>query len=93
MARTKLCHEHGEPVIMNTHMRFTGNEYWDAQITLNANLFFEADRLDAAAYLIINNGFDDPEVWRRFTEAKKAAEAQRKLACLDWMRIRQALEG
>lgn len=78
---------------MNIHIRYTGNAYWDAQITLNANLFFEADRLDAAAYLIIDNGFDDPEVWRRFREAKKAALAQLQIACLDWLRIRQALEG
>lgn len=78
---------------MNTiNYRFAGNEYWDAQIILNASLFFEADRLDAAAYAIIGNGFDDPDVWRRFTETKKAEEAQRKVACLDWLRIRHALE-
>lgn len=78
---------------MSVHFRFTGNEYWDAKIALNANLFFEADRLDAAAYAIISHGFDDPQAWRRFTEAKKAAQDQRQAAWLDWLRIQQALNG
>ena len=79
---------------LNTvRFRFTDNEYWDAQITVNASLFFEADRLEAAAYAIIADGFDSPEVWKRFTEAKKAAEEKRQLAWLDWMRIKQALKG
>ena len=76
---------------MNTvRFRFAKNEYWEAQITLNASLFFEADRLEAAAYVIIADGFDSPEVWKRFTEAKKAAEEKRQVAWLDWMRIQQA---
>ena len=78
---------------MNIHIRYTGNAYLDTQITLNATLFFEADRLDADAYLIIDHGFDDLEVWKRFREAKKVAQAQRQIACLDWLRIRLALEG
>lgn len=70
--------------------RSAGNDYWDAQLILNAGLFFEADRLDAAACIIIANGFDDPGVWRRFTQLKRSAEAQREVACLDWLRIRHA---
>ena len=74
------------------NFRFADNEYWSAQITINSNLFFEADRLDAAAYALISHGFNSPDVWRRFAEAKTVERAQRKVAYQDWIRIRRALE-
>jgi hypothetical protein len=72
------------------------NEYdhsWDDEIASNAELFREADRLDDAAYAIIQNDRGNHQAWARFTEAKARADAKRTAAFQDWMRIRRAMKN
>ena len=64
----------------------------DDDIAENTMMFIEADRLDALAYKIINEGRDDPGAWARFSEAKVAADAQRTAAYQDWMRIQRRMK-
>ncbi len=65
---------------------------WDAQLARNTELFFEADRLEQAAYDIIGTSLVDAAAWLRFTEAKQVADAKRTEAYQDLMRIRRAME-
>ncbi|ROM52499.1 hypothetical protein BK651_20515 [Pseudomonas rhodesiae] len=58
----------------------------------NTELFFEADRLEQAAYDIIGTSLADAAAWLRFTEAKQVADAKRTEAYQDLMRIRRAME-
>ncbi|MDQ0654465.1 hypothetical protein [Pseudomonas cedrina] len=70
---------------------YTTGQTWDDEIAHNTEMFFEADRLDAQAYKIIENYSGEAHTWARFLEAKKAAEEQRTAAYRDWMRIRRAM--
>ena len=70
---------------------YTTRQTWDEEITRNTEMFFEADRLDAQAYQIIEHYSGDATTWARFTEAKKVADAQRTAAYREWMRIRRAM--
>ncbi|MBI6635883.1 hypothetical protein YA0871_24785 [Pseudomonas paralactis] len=70
---------------------YTTRQTWDEEITRNTEMFFEADRLDAQAYQIIEHYSGDVTTWARFTEAKKLADAQRTAAYREWMRIRRAM--
>jgi len=72
--------------------RFTGTASWDAQIAENTDMFAEADRLEASAYKIIQDGDATGEDWVRFSEAKKEADAQRTAAYQDWMRIKRQMK-
>ncbi|WLI09026.1 hypothetical protein PSH66_12095 [Pseudomonas sp. FP597] len=77
---------------MNSHiLGYTTRQTWDEEIAQNTEMFFEADRLDAHAYKIIESYSGDPQTWARFLEAKKIADAQRTAAYRDWMRIRRAM--
>ncbi|WP_338480555.1 hypothetical protein VRB67_09570 [Pseudomonas trivialis] len=64
---------------------------WDDEIAQNTAMFFEADRLDALAYQLIESYSGDPLTWARFTEAKKLADTQRTAAYREWMRIQRAM--
>jgi len=66
---------------------------WDTQMAINTELFFEADRLERAAYDIISTSLADAAAWMCFTEAKQVADAKRTEAYQDLIRIRRALEG
>ncbi|MBV4455726.1 MULTISPECIES: hypothetical protein [Pseudomonas] len=70
---------------------YTTGQTWDDEIAHNTEMFFEADRLDAQAYKIIENYSGEAATWTRFLEAKKAADAQRTAAYRDWIRIRRAM--
>lgn len=70
----------------------TRSRSFDDDITDNTMMFIEADRLDALAYKIINEGRDDPGAWARFSEAKVAADAQRTAAYQDWIRIKRRMK-
>jgi hypothetical protein len=72
--------------------RFSGAHSFDDDIAANTKMFIEADRLDALAYKIINEGRDDPDAWARFSEAKVSADAQRTAAYQDWMRIKRQMK-
>jgi len=65
---------------------------WDDQIDANTELFRKADRLDEAAYKIIQGDRDNADTWARFTEAKAHADACRTAAYQDWMRIRRSMK-
>ncbi|MBN1083617.1 hypothetical protein JNO13_25870 [Pseudomonas sp. 1079] len=69
---------------------YTTTNRRDDEITRNAEMFFEADRLDALAYEIIESYSGDAQTWARFTEAKKRADAQRTVAYREWMRIHRS---
>ncbi|WP_439878881.1 hypothetical protein [Pseudomonas prosekii] len=71
--------------------RSTGSASWDDQIAENTEMFAEADRLEASAYKIIQDGGGSAADWSRFTEAKKIADAQRTAAYQDWMRIKRQM--
>lgn len=66
---------------------FTKRQAVDDEVAQNSQMFFEADRLDALAYKIIESYSGDAATWARFTEAKKSADAQRTTAYREWMRI------
>ncbi|MCK3854117.1 hypothetical protein [Pseudomonas sp. W2Jun17] len=70
---------------------YTISQRWDEEIAQNTQMFFEADRLDAQAYNIIEHYSGDATTWARFTEAKKLADAKRTAAYREWMRIRRAM--
>ncbi|VVO59565.1 hypothetical protein PS850_00737 [Pseudomonas fluorescens] len=59
----------------------------DEETARNTELFFEADRLDAIAYKILDEVCDRPLALARFTEAKARADSKRIEAYQDWMRI------
>ena len=66
---------------------YTKRQAHDDEVARNNEMFFEADRLDAQAYKIIESYSGDAQTWARFTEAKKVADAQRTAAYQEWMRI------
>jgi hypothetical protein len=72
--------------------RPTGSASWDDQIAKNTEMFAEADRLEAYAYNIIQDGGGSASDWAQFTEAKKVADAQRTAAYQDWMRIKRQMK-
>ncbi|RON42373.1 hypothetical protein [Pseudomonas brassicacearum] len=49
----------------------------DAEVDRSTALFFEADRLDAFAYGILDMDAKTAEIWKKFTEAKAIADAKR----------------
>jgi hypothetical protein len=59
----------------------------DEELARNTELFFEADRLDAIAYKILDEIADRPSALAKFTEAKARADRKRIEAYQDWMRI------
>jgi len=54
-------------------------------------MFFEADRLEAKAYALIESYNGDSTTWAHFVQAKQIADAQRTAAYREWMRIRRAM--
>ncbi|WP_460136750.1 hypothetical protein [Pseudomonas sp. S1_E04] len=66
---------------------------WDAALAHNTQLFYEADRLEQAAYDIIGSSLADAAAWLRFSEAKQLADDKRTEAYQDLMRIRREMEG
>lgn len=84
----------GERYIMNSRTfdySTDPSHTWDDEIARNTAMFFEADRLDALAYQLIESYSGDPVTWTRFTEAKKLADTQRTAAYREWMRIQRAM--
>ncbi|KTB93847.1 hypothetical protein AO069_04505 [Pseudomonas syringae pv. syringae PD2774] len=71
-------------------LNYSSRQAWDDEIAQNTEMFFEADRLDARAYEIIERYSGDAATWARFIEAKKIADAQRTAAYQEWMRINRA---
>ncbi|ALE88877.1 hypothetical protein [Pseudomonas versuta] len=71
-------------------LNHTARQTWDDEMAKNKEMFFEADRLDAQAYKIIDAESGDAATWARFTEAKKVADAQRTTAYREWMRLNRA---
>ena len=49
----------------------------DAEVARSTALFFEADRLDAFAYSILNTDAKTDDVLKKFTKAKAIADAKR----------------
>ncbi|AYF48067.1 MULTISPECIES: hypothetical protein [unclassified Pseudomonas] len=56
----------------------------------NTELFYEADRLEQAAYAIIGTSLANADAWLRFSEAKRVADAKRSEARQDLMRLRRS---
>lgn len=77
--------------MMNSQtLGYTKSQARDDDVERNNAMFFEADRLDAQAYTIIESYSGDAQTWARFIEAKKVADAQRTAAYQEWMRIHRA---
>lgn len=51
--------------------------YGGAEIARSTALFFEADRIDAFAYSILDMDAPTEEIWKNFSEAKALADAKR----------------
>lgn len=49
----------------------------DAEVAHSSALFFEADRLDAVAYSILDTDAKTDDILKKFTEAKAVADAKR----------------
>ncbi|RIJ12017.1 hypothetical protein DXT77_05660 [Pseudomonas sp. 91RF] len=73
--------------------RQNADSSWDAEIALNTQMFRDADRLDQAAYLIIEVGTTNSEIWQQFSEAKALADEKRNAAYQDWIRIKRLMMG
>lgn len=56
-----------------------------AEVAHSTALFFEADRLDAFAYSILDTDAKTDEIWKKFTEAKAIADAKRVEATRIWI--------
>lgn len=63
---------------------------WDDEIKRTTEMFFEADRLDEAAYAIISETAGG-DVWARYTEAKGKADKKRTEAYQSWIQIRRTM--
>ena len=63
----------------------------DDELARNAAFFFEADRLEAYAYSLLEGDSTSAVSWERFTEAKALADANRTEAQQDLLRIRGQL--
>lgn len=70
---------------------YTAKQALEDEIARNTEMFFEADRLDAHAYKIIEAYSGDAVTWSRFTQAKRVADAQRTAAYQERMQIKRAL--
>lgn len=64
---------------------------WDYQFARNTEMFYEADRLDDAAYQIIADGPSDSVAWERYTAAKQVADNKRTEAYQDWIRLKREM--
>ncbi|PHH39753.1 hypothetical protein [Pseudomonas putida] len=73
--------------------RQNADRSWDLEIALNTQMFRDADRLDQAAYLIIEVGTTNSEIWQQFSEAKALADEKRNAAYQDWIRIKRLMMG
>ncbi|XVO84822.1 hypothetical protein ACQ9Y2_13625 [Pseudomonas palleroniana] len=78
-------------MINSQTLGYTSTQEREDEVERNNQMFFEADRLDAQAYQIIESYSGDAQTWARFTEAKRLADAQRTAAYREWMRIHRAL--
>ncbi len=66
---------------------------WDYQVARNTEMFYEADRLDNAAYQIIADGPSDSVAWARYTAAKQVADNKRTEAYQDWIRLKREMNS
>lgn len=64
---------------------------WDSAIAYNTALFREADLLEEAAYRFIQFGDQNNDIWLCFSEAKALADAKRRAAYEDWLRIKNSI--
>jgi len=76
---------------MNKNMMQFAVPHGDDDLARNAALFFEADRLEAHAYSVLEGDSKSAVSWERFTEAKAQADAKRAEAQRDLLRIREKL--
>ncbi|MCL5230631.1 hypothetical protein [Pseudomonas nunensis] len=56
-----------------------------AEVARSTALFFEADRLEALAYSILDAEAKTGEIWKKFKEAKAIADAKRVEATRIWI--------
>lgn len=66
---------------------------WEEAATLSNRLFFEADKLDEKAFLLLKQESAGPEVWAKFAALKRAAKYKRAEARREWLRITRILHS
>lgn len=66
---------------------------WEEAATRSNQLFFEADKLDERAYLLLKTDRAGPTVWAEFSYVKQAAESKRADARREWLRATQILNS
>ncbi|AJO78696.1 MULTISPECIES: hypothetical protein [Pseudomonas] len=67
-------------------------ERFNRELANNARLFAEADRLDVAAYELLNTDQVDDDRLALFSNAKQLANEKYLQARNDWLRIKQLME-
>jgi len=77
----------GGSLNMSKNTKQSADSSTDDEIARNASLFFEADRLEAFAYSLLEGDSASAVSWARFTEAKARADAKRAEAQQDLLRI------
>ncbi len=78
---------------MNEKFRSLTGMTWEEAATRSNQLFFEADKLDERAYLLLKQDQAGPEVWAEFASAKRAAESKRTEARRAWLQATQILNS
>lgn len=78
---------------MAANTREASTPFAPDELARNADLFYEADRLEKDAYDIIGTSLATADAWLRFTEAKRVADTKRTEAYQDLMRIRRSTLG
>jgi hypothetical protein len=79
--------------MLNEQFRSLTGMTWEEAATLSNQLFFEADKLDERAYLLLKEDQAGPHVWAEFASAKRAAELKRAQARRAWLQATQILNS
>ena len=66
---------------------------WEEAATRSNQLFFEADKLDERAYLLLKTDQADPTIWAEFSAVKQAAKRKRDEARREWLHATQILNS
>jgi hypothetical protein len=79
--------------MINEEFRSLTGMSWEEAATRSNQLFFEADKLDERAYLLLKKDHAGPAIWAEFSSAKRAAESKRADARREWLRATQILNS
>jgi hypothetical protein len=83
-----------ELTMINNKFRSLTGMTWEEAATRSNQLFFEADKLDERAFLLLQkHRHVGPDVWAKFATTKRAAERKRAEARREWLRVTRILNS